>query len=246
MQRIVTVTTYIILSLALLLAMPAMANPLTKPKLAVIIDDLGYDLMPRDIAKLPPEISISVIPFTEFDTAVALTALSQHREILLHLPMQSPPGAPQESYVLTLDMSKQEMQEAVQEALYRVPHAVAVNNHMGSLLTQHREPMHWIMELLHDRQLGFIDSRTTVNTVAQKIAKQHGLPNNRRHVFLDHYLNEAFISDQLELAVTLAEKRGIAVVIAHPFPITLDTLQKALPYLQQRVDLVPISQAFLP
>ncbi|MEI8610847.1 divergent polysaccharide deacetylase family protein [Enterovibrio sp. Hal110] len=88
MQRIVTVTALLIL----LLAPPVVA----KPKLALIIDDLGYDLMPRDIAKLPPEISVSVIPFTEFDTAVALTALNQRREVLLHLPMQSPPGSPAE------------------------------------------------------------------------------------------------------------------------------------------------------
>ncbi|MGF1865211.1 divergent polysaccharide deacetylase family protein [Enterovibrio norvegicus] len=235
MQRIVTVTALLIL----LLAPPVVA----KPKLALIIDDLGYDLMPRDIAKLPPEISVSVIPFTEFDTAVALTALNQHREVLLHLPMQSPPGSPAEPNALTLEMNKEQMQTSVREALYRVPHAVAVNNHMGSLLTQHHEPMHWIMEALHAKELGFIDSRTTPSTVAQKIAKQHGLANNRRHVFLDHLQTEAFIHQQLELAIQQASRRGIAVVIAHPFPITLDTLQKALPSLQERVDLVPISQA---
>ncbi|MDD1793610.1 divergent polysaccharide deacetylase family protein [Enterovibrio sp. ZSDZ42] len=237
MQRIVTVTTLLLLLLA-----PTVA---AKPKLALIIDDLGYDLMPRDIAKLPSEISVSVIPFTEFDTAVALTALSQQREILLHLPMQSAPHAPSEPNQLTLDMDKVEMQNAILEALYRVPHAVAVNNHMGSLLTQHKEPMHWIMETLHTKQLGFIDSRTTPSTVAQKIAKQHGLANNRRHVFLDHLQTEDFILQQLELAIQQANHRGIAVVIAHPLPITLDTLQKALPALQEQVDLIPISQALL-
>ena len=235
MQRIVTVTTLLLF----LLAPPAVA----KPKLALIIDDLGYDLMPRDIATLPPEISVSVIPFTEFDTAVALTALNQHREVLLHLPMQSPPGAPAEPNALTLEMDKEQVQTSIREALYRVPHAVAVNNHMGSLLTQHQEPMHWIMETLQTKQLGFIDSRTTPSTVAQKIAKQHGLANNRRHVFLDHLQTEDFIHQQLELAVQQANQRGIAVVIAHPFPITLATLQKVLPSLQERVDLVPISQA---
>nr|WP_232312842.1 divergent polysaccharide deacetylase family protein [Enterovibrio coralii] len=153
MQRIVAVTALLFLSLA----EPALA----KPKLALIIDDLGYDMMPREIAALPSEISVSVIPFTEFDTAVTLSALSQQREVLLHLPMQSPDGTPQEPNSLTLNMSKEEMQARVKEALYRVPQVVAVNNHMGSLLTQHQEPMHWLMELLESREIGFIDSRTT-------------------------------------------------------------------------------------
>ncbi|PKF50023.1 divergent polysaccharide deacetylase family protein [Enterovibrio nigricans] len=246
MQRIVAVTTLLILTLA----EPVLANPAPsntdKPKLALIIDDLGYDMMPREIAALPPEISVSVIPFTEFDTAVTLSALSQHREVLLHLPMQSPDGTPQEPNSLTLSMTKSEMQLRIQEALYRVPQVVAVNNHMGSLLTQHQEPMHWLMESLGSHELGFIDSRTTPSTVAQRIAKEHGLANNRRHVFLDHFPNEAFILNQLELAIQQAKKRGTAVVIAHPLPVTLETLKSMLPRLQQEVELVPISAALRP
>ncbi|MDD1782069.1 divergent polysaccharide deacetylase family protein [Enterovibrio sp. ZSDZ35] len=243
MQRIVAVTTLLILTLA----EPVLASPTPadapKPRLALIIDDLGYDMMPREVAALPPEISVSVIPFTEFDTAVALSALSQHREVLLHLPMQSPAGTPQEPNSLTLSMTKAEMQSRIQEALYRVPQVVAVNNHMGSLLTQHKEPMHWLMELLESQNIGFVDSRTTPRTVAQRVAKEHGLANNRRHVFLDHYPNEAFILNQLELAIEQAKKRGTAVVIAHPLPVTLETLKAVLPKLLQEVELVPISAA---
>ncbi|USH02609.1 divergent polysaccharide deacetylase family protein [Grimontia kaedaensis] len=235
MQRIVAVTTLLLLFLAVPVA--------AKPKIAFIIDDLGYEMMPREIAALPPQISVSIIPFTEFDTAVALTALSQQREVLLHLPMQSPDGTPQEPNSLTLAMSKKEMQGSVKEALYRVPQVVAVNNHMGSLLTQHKTPMHWIMELLEEREIGFIDSRTTPKTVAQRIAREHGLATNRRHVFLDHFPNEAFIENQLKLAVQQAKRRGVAVVIAHPFPVTLKTLQAQLPELQKEVELVPISLA---
>lgn len=40
-------------------------------KLAIIVDDLGYDPLPRQIAHLPKEINVSVIPFTPYDTAVA-------------------------------------------------------------------------------------------------------------------------------------------------------------------------------
>lgn len=235
MQRIVTVTALLLLSWS------ALAQ--AKPKLAIIIDDLGYDMMPREVAALPPQVSVSVIPFTEFDTAVALSALSQHREVLLHLPMQSPDGTPQEPGALTLAMTQDDISHAIREALYRVPQAVAVNNHMGSLLTEKEQPMHWVMAELKAHQLGFIDSRTTPKTVAQRIAKAHGLATNRRHVFLDHIQTRAFIDQQISLAVRQAKRRGIAVVIAHPFPVTLQTLQEVLPQLQDEVELVPVSLA---
>nr|WP_232312841.1 divergent polysaccharide deacetylase family protein [Enterovibrio coralii] len=62
-------------------------------------------------------------------------------------------------------------------------------------------------------------------------------------MFLDHFPNEAFILSQLELAIQQAKKRGTAVVIAHPLPVTLDTLKAVLPKIQEQVELVPISAA---
>lgn len=235
MPRIVTVTALLLLSLA------SVAE--AKPKLAIIIDDLGYEMMPREVASLPPQISVSVIPFTEFDTAAALSALSQQREVLLHLPMQSPDGTPQEPHTLTLAMNQREMKTFVQESLYRVPQVVAVNNHMGSLFTQDRPAMQWVMAELKAHGLGFIDSRTSPKSVALRIAKEQGIATNRRHVFIDHHLNQTFIDSQLDLAVKQAQKRGVAVAIAHPFPLTLQALHSRLPELQNKVELVPISQA---
>lgn len=233
MQRIVSAVVLVFLLAPCILA--------AKPKIAIIIDDLGYLPMPRAIAALPPEISISVIPFTQFDTAVALAAFSQQRDVLLHLPMQSPLGTPQEPFSLRVDMNKAQLQTVVQEALYRVPQAIAVNNHMGSLFTQQSQPIHWLMALLKSKQLGFIDSRTTSKTVAQQIAQQYGIANNRRHVFLDNVADEAYIQQQLSLAINQAKRNGIAIAIAHPFPLTINTLAKRLPALQQEVELVPIS-----
>lgn len=214
-----------------------------KPKLAIIIDDLGYHSMPDQISSLPPQVTIAIIPFTHFDQDVANAAKEQQREVMVHLPMQSPVGTPLEDTALTLKMNKQDMQQRVSDALHRVPYAIAVNNHMGSVLTQHHEPMHWLMELLSQKQLGFIDSRTSASTVAQEIAEHHGLANNRRHVFIDHHHTEAFVYRQLKQAVAQAKRQGLAVAIAHPLPITLKALNQMLPQIQAEVELIPISEA---
>ena len=63
-----------------------------------------------------------------------------------------------------------------------------VNNHMGSLLTRHPGHMLWLMRTLQqhgENPLFFVDSRTTVATVARRLAVENGVPNTDRNVFLD-------------------------------------------------------------
>ncbi len=216
-----------------------------KPQLAVVIDDLGYGRMPKEIAAFPPEISIAIIPFSPDDQAVAISAKEQSREVLLHLPMQSNKGHGHEKNTLTINMSKKQIQAHVADALHRIPSAVAVNNHMGSLFTQHSEQMGWVMETIQGRGIGFLDSRTTSKTVAYRTAKRYRLSTNRRHVFLDHQPNPRFIKRQLAKAIHHAKNHGIAIVVAHPLPITLKMLKHALPNIQKEVELVPISHALI-
>lgn len=214
----------------------------SKPQIALVIDDLGYRPMPKEISEFPSAVSIAIIPFTDHDQSIAQAALAQKREFLLHLPMQSATG-PHEHNALTVSMNKSQIQSQVQKALYRLPNAVGVNNHMGSIFTQHPEHMGWVMETLHTKRLGFLDSRTSARTVAQRVAKQYGIATNRRHIFLDHKPNQQFIENQLRHAIKKAQRDGMAIVIAHPLPISLKILQHALPQLQQKVELIPISQA---
>lgn len=214
----------------------------SKPKLAIVIDDLGYRPMPKAITSLPAAVSIAIIPFTQFDKTVANTAKKQNRDVLIHLPMQSI-GGPDDKNALTLSMNKSQVQSRLKKAMYRVPNAVAINNHQGSIFTQHPERMGWVMETLQDKRLGFLDSRTSANTVAQKVARHHKIATNRRHVFLDHHPNASFIKKQLNLAVKKAKQNGMAIVIAHPLPISLKILNNAMAQLQHEVELIPISKA---
>ncbi|MGF1680935.1 divergent polysaccharide deacetylase family protein [Photobacterium minamisatsumaniensis] len=217
----------------------------SEAKLAIVIDDLGYQAMPSALSALPPQVSISILPDTPFDLAISQQSKQQQRDVLLHMPMEPSRQAPLELSTLTQDMDKTTLQQTLQHALNRVPAAIAVNNHMGSALTQNAQAMGWVMEVLANEGLYFLDSRTTANSVAMEQAKQQQIPVLRRHIFLDHYRTEAFVSQQLRLAVQQAKRNGHAVAIGHPYPVTLHTLQQQLPLLnEQGITLVRLSELY--
>ncbi|WP_434357240.1 divergent polysaccharide deacetylase family protein [Parasalinivibrio latis] len=216
-------------------------SALAMGKLAIIIDDLGYDPLPRQIAHLPKEIAVSVIPFTPYDTAVALSAYSQGREVMLHLPMEATPGSPQEPMALMLSMTPRQITDRIQEALYRVPHVIAANNHMGSVFTENWGAMVTVLRFLKSKGLTFIDSRTSPDSRGLNVASELGMPILRRNIFLDHQQDEAFFLSQLEKAIKRAERDGKCIAIAHPHPLSLTLLTEKLPDITRRVELVPIS-----
>ncbi|PSW04911.1 divergent polysaccharide deacetylase family protein [Photobacterium lipolyticum] len=220
-------------------------RPVAAARLAIVIDDLGYQAMPVQLSALPSEISISILPDTPFDLATAHQAERENRDTLLHMPMQPQRLAPLELTTLTADMPREELQRTLRHALSRVPNAIAINNHMGSGLTQNTQAMDWVMTVLAEKGLSFLDSRTTTQTVAFERAQANGVPALRRHIFLDHFRTRQFIRQQLELALKRARKYGYVVAIGHPYPVTLEALQQWLPEVEkQQVKLVRLSELY--
>jgi len=219
------------------LAMPLPAADNSVPVISIIIDDMGYRLKEGKRAlELPGAICYSFLPFTPNGARLAETANALGKDILLHIPMEAErhnrllgPGA------LRSDMSQAEMITTLRTALESVPRAIGINNHMGSLLTTQADKMQWVMrEIQHHAGLFFIDSRTTIGTVAEEMALEQGVPSISRDVFLDDDLDPAAIRAQFQRLIDKAHAQGYALAIAHPHPQTLALLAAELPQLEQR------------
>jgi polysaccharide deacetylase 2 family uncharacterized protein YibQ len=100
------------------------------------------------------------------------------------------------------------------------------------------------MEVLQGRRdLFFVDSRTTRQTVAQRLADEKGIPAVSRDVFLDYQPGEASIQAQFLRLLQLARKNGSALAIGHPYPSTLKVLTGELSTLENHgVKLVSVSR----
>lgn len=205
-------------------------NALAKTgKIVVIIDDMGNNRLDLTFSTLPTAISFAVLPFTPFSKAIANSAYQQQREILLHLPMQAydnnhllGKGA------LTLKMEKQHYEQTINDALLAIPHATGVNNHMGSKLTEQMTAMQWTMELLFQRGVFFVDSRTSAASIAESSAVKAGLPALRRHIFLDNKRDQQSMEEQFQRAIQLSRQSEYCIIIAHPHPETLSYLSQRL------------------
>jgi len=216
--------------------------PGSRGKLAILLDDAGQndDLVPDAIA-LPAQVGFAVLPFLPRSAETANAAYAAGHEVWLHLPMEPqnyPANNPGPGAVL-VGMTTDELRTTVHSAINNVPHAVGVNNHMGSKATADLKTMTWIMQELSARGMAFIDSRTTTRTVAEKAARAQGVPTNRRRVFLDNTREPGAIRKQLDEAVYQCRINGEAIAIGHLDPVTVQVLAEELPTIAERgADLV--------
>jgi hypothetical protein len=216
--------------------------PDARGKLAILLDDGGqnFDLVPK-ASKLPSQVAFAILPFLPKSSGSAVALHDAGHEIWLHLPMEPenyPANDPGPGAIL-MSMTPDELRMTLHSAINNIPHVVGVNNHMGSKATADLKTMTWIMQDLKSRGLAFIDSRTTVHTVAEEAARAQGVPTNRRHVFLDNKRTAPAIRTQLDEAVYRSRMEGEIIAIGHLDPVTVGVLTKQLPGFSERgVDLV--------
>jgi len=205
-------------------------------RLAIIIDDLGYDRAAADsLIALGFPLTVSVLPHLPLSTEVAEEAYRRGDQVMLHLPMQAESDtAKTEEVELRVGMNERQVDSALAGMLETVPHAVGVNNHQGSRATADPALMAALMPGLRRRGLFFVDSRTLASTVAYDTAERLGVRAASRKVFLDDSANREAIFGQLELAARDAERDGFAIAIGHPRPETIDALAEDVPRLEAR------------
>ncbi|MEJ2345381.1 MAG: divergent polysaccharide deacetylase family protein [Gammaproteobacteria bacterium] len=221
---------------------PAVAGA-DEPAISIIIDDLGgrFDA-DLEAVRLPGPVACAFLPHDEYTRQLAELAYANHKEVMLHLPMQTVGNRRLDAGGLTMHMTHREFLRTLAADIAAVPHLVGINNHMGSLLTQHAGDMLWLMRAIHHRgDLFFVDSRTTKATVAMQVAMETHVPTTERDVFLDDDRSIPAIRAQFQRLLALARAHGSAVAIGHPHPHTLRVLREMLPQLaDEGIRLIPV------
>ncbi len=222
-------------------------------RIALVIDDFGRSL--REVEKvlaLGVPVSCAVLPYETRTDEVAKALVDAGAEILCHLPMQPRNNADPGPGALTAEMAPDDLDRATREALARVPEAIGANNHMGSAVSGESRSMRAILEVVKEHNLYYLDSRTSPDTVAYRMAIDLGIPAAERQVFLDADSTAEGVRFQFDRLLELGRRRGSAIAIGHPSDLTLGILAERIPlaldsgyefvpvsYLLDRVDVLP-------
>ncbi len=218
-----------------------------RPKVAILIDDMGYQRSSLDtLWQLEVPFSVAILPFSPFALAVAETAEQHLKEVLVHLPLEPLPDPEHRRRrplgQITLSMCPDEIRSRAVRALRAVPRAVGVNNHEGSAFMRSSSHLRVLLDVVKRERMFFVDSRTTAQSRGMAVARALGVPCTDRQVFLDNDLEPKQIRRALDRLKEIAFKRGSALGIGHPHPATISVLAEWLPAASEEgLRLVPVS-----
>ena len=214
------------------------------PKVAIIIDDLGYhEKIGNKFLNFPIELTYSFLPFAPHSGKQEKIAFNSGKTIMLHLPLEpkDPHWDPGPGALLLTD-SPELQKDKLEQALVAVPHATAwVGWKPLARYTAYLRPLQ-LIQYIGAKDLFFIDSFTTAKSLGLQMAQDLGLKCDRRHVFLDNVLDDGEICNQLEKLVKMAERKSFAIGIGHPHIETYRALDACVELYGERVESVSIKE----
>lgn len=216
------------------------------PKIAIIIDDLGYsNMISSELNKLNIPITASILPDTPYANEEAIRLKSYNIEEMIHIPMQPKNSRLRYSRYkyITMDSSNEDIRKLIRRSKSIIPYSIGINNHEGSLITSNEKMMSRILKIIKEEDLFFIDSRTTIDTVAYDIAKKMKIKTAYRDVFLDHIRTYSHSVAQIKELTEIALQKGKAIAIGHTFKTTIKAIKDSVNYIKSRgVKIVYVSE----
>ena len=187
----------------------------TKPKLAIIIDDVSVRSHVNAIKSLNLPITMSFLPPSKFRPNSNSLA-EKESFYMVHLPMEAKNYSAEEPYTLRVDDSQKEISQRIAQIKKLFPRVKYINNHTGSRFTSDEKAVNRLIYALEKEKIEFIDSRTIASTKVPTVMKNYGKKYVSRDVFLDHEHDKEYIKEQIKKAVQTAKVHGTAIAIGHP------------------------------
>ena len=211
-----------------------------KPKLAIIIDDVGTKSQVNAIKSLNMALTMSFLPPSKARPHSAKLA-AKEKLYMVHLPLEAQSFSAEEPDTLRVSNTQQEISQRIRNIKSLFPKVRHINNHTGSKFTSDEVAMNRLIYALNSNNISFVDSRTTAETKAPKVLKNFGMNYVARDVFLDHHMDKKYIKEQIKKAIKVAKQHGTAIAIGHPHANTILALNESKKLLKE-VELVYINR----
>ena len=202
----------------------------SKGKLIFVFDDAGHNLEQLQyFLDLPFPCTIAVLPKLPNSRETARRIRAAGKELILHQPMQAlNPNINPGDGAVKPGMDREEIKKIVASNVEEIGPIAGMNNHEGSLITSDEKAMEAVLELCREKNIYFLDSRTSSKSVVPQVAKKLNMSIWERAVFLDNKKDKAYMKKQIIEGLEIASQRGEAIMIGHVFTVDLAILLKEM------------------
>lgn len=205
---------------------PKKPSKTKEPMIAIVIDDMGIShKRTKDINSLKAPLTSSFLTYGSQLQKQIKDSIEAGHEVIAHTPMEPKVKQDLAPDTLTIAMSKEDVQAGLEKMLSKFDDIKGINNHMGSRFTEDEEHMEYVMEILKERGLFFLDSKTSAQSKAKTAAEKFDVEYISRNVFLDNQNDFDYILEQIKTAEKIALKNGYAIAIGHPKSETYNALK---------------------
>jgi polysaccharide deacetylase 2 family uncharacterized protein YibQ len=224
------------------------------PRIAVVIDDLGFSMngLVRRLLACDSPLTFGVIAGLEHSVAFAESARARGHEVIVHVPMEPLDRAehdPGRNAVL-VELDPIENARRLRFHLEGIPEYTGASNHMGSRATADPAVMEVVMASMRERgrelgrELFFLDSKTSPFSVAGREARRAGVRLLVNNLFLDGARgSDVKPRAQTQRLEEIARRRGAAIGIGHVGEETVEAVEEAiLRWKESGVEIVTLSE----
>lgn len=222
----------------------AVVVPAGNAKVILVIDDLGIvKKTTKQMIDMDAPLTLSFLPYASEISTQVNEAYNKGHDILVHIPMEPKGKADPGPHALLSSTSSRVQMDSIHYNLGQFSNYVGINNHMGSQFTEDEVAVNRLLNVIKDRGLLVLDSKTTPQSKLEALAVQKDIPVTNRDVFLDNEQDLNYILGQLDELERVAKREGNALAIGHPYSQTVAALRLWIPTLAAKgITIIPISQ----
>lgn len=208
----------------------AYARPFTpqqgRPMLAVVVGGLGFNARAttQAIDELPPEITLSFVPYADNLQSWIDRARAAGHEVLLELPMEpfDPDADDTGPQTLLASASSQQNITRLEYLLSQASGYFGVTNYQGARFATSAQASQPVVQQLRRRGLAFISTGIGQRTALNVEAARAGMPTAAADRILDVRREADAIDDQLLNLEALALQNQSAIGAGFAYPVTIE------------------------
>ena len=209
-----------------------------RPRIAVVMGQIGIGnaRSRHAIERLPPQITFAIAAYSDSAAAWIRDAHAKGHETLLAIPMEpiDYPRLDPGPKPLLIDHDDLENLSRLEKALSGLSGYVGLLYHMGSRFLANPDRLRPILAATADKGLIFLDSRSGPDSAVSALAPTVDLHVALNDRFIDDVPSRDEIDKRLAELEAIAERRGFAVGLATPYPVSIERLRTWAASLDER------------